>query len=68
MPKKKKPTEGEETKKTKVAVTTKKAPESKKPGRKKPLWHLLPRWTFGELLTTSSEGSEAILKTSSFPS
>jgi hypothetical protein len=34
MPKKKQPTEGEETKKTEVAVTTKKTPASKKPKEK----------------------------------
>jgi HSP20 family protein len=34
MPKKKKPAEGEETKKTEVAVTTKKTPASKKPKEK----------------------------------
>jgi HSP20 family protein len=34
MPRKKKPTEGEDTKKTEVAVTTKKAPASKKPKEK----------------------------------
>jgi HSP20 family protein len=34
MPKKKQPTEGEETEKTEVAVTTKKAPASKKPKEK----------------------------------